>query len=90
MPAPAAGICFFDASIKAKNMAGRNKSGHDGLGFRRALGRCIKSSRSPVAARQHLDQFADLAPLFGLVAGRNGVLDAMGGVIGEDFLLGAA
>jgi hypothetical protein len=75
-----AGICFFGASIKAKDM---------GV-FAALYTSYIKSPRSPVAARQHLDQFADLAPLFGLVAGRNGVLDAMGGVIGEDFLLGAA
>src|SRR5208282_4973823 len=47
-------------------------------------------SPSPIAARQNVDQFADLAPLLGFVAGCDGVLDAVRNVIGEDFLLGAA
>src|SRR5208282_6947237 len=47
-------------------------------------------SPSPIAARQHFDQFADLAPLLGLVTGCDRVLDAVRNVVGEDFLLGAA
>ncbi len=46
-------------------------------------------SPSPVAARQDVDEFADLAPLLGLIAGRDGVLDAVRNVVGEDFFLGA-
>ena len=42
----------------------------------------------PIAARENVDQFADLAPLLAFVAGRNRVLDAMGDMIGEDLLFG--
>src|SRR6266545_1121925 len=39
-------------------------------------------------AAQHVDELADLAPLLGLVAARDRVLDAMGDVILQNFLLG--
>src|ERR1700722_15382238 len=45
---------------------------------------------SSVASRNDLHQLGDLAPLLGLIARRDRLFDAMGGVIGEDFLFGAA
>jgi hypothetical protein len=44
----------------------------------------------PVAAGKHLDQFADLAALLALIARRDRMLDAVGDVIGEDLVFGAA
>ena len=41
-----------------------------------------------IAARENVDQFADLAPLLAFVAGRDRVLDAMGDMIGEDLIFG--
>ena len=43
-----------------------------------------------VAAREDVDQFADLPALLAFVAGGDRVLDAMGDVIGQDLILGAA
>lgn len=44
----------------------------------------------PVGAADHVHQFGDLATLVGLVAGRNRVLDAMGDMVAQDFLLDPA
>src|SRR5215831_4609629 len=44
---------------------------------------------SSVAARDDVHQLVHFAPLLGLVAGCNRVLNAMRGMIGEDLFLGA-
>src|SRR5579862_2877211 len=45
---------------------------------------------SSIAAREHVNQFADLAPLLALIARSNRVLDAMRHMIGQNFFLGLA
>ena len=54
-----------------------------------AAGARCGSASSSTAARNYIDQLGNLAALIGFVAGRDGVLDAMGRVIGQNFLLGA-
>ena len=48
------------------------------------------SPRLSIAARENVDQFANLAALLAFVAGGDRVLDAMGDVIGENLIFGAA
>src|ERR1043166_1299007 len=50
---------------------------------------CVSRS-SPLGAADHVHQFCNLAALVGLVAGRDGVLDAMRDMIAQDFLLDPA
>jgi hypothetical protein len=45
-----------------------------------------RSLNLSITARENVDQFADLSPLLAFVAGCNGVLDAMGDMIGEDLI----
>ena len=53
-------------------------------------GACGVREKSSIGAADHVHQFRDLAALVGLVAGRDRVLDAMGDVIAQDFLLDPA
>ena len=46
--------------------------------------------RLTLHAAENIHKFGDLAPLFTLVAGSDGVRDAMRNMIGKDFLLGTA
>src|SRR5882757_6051351 len=46
--------------------------------------------QSSVGAADHVHQFRDLAALVGLVARRDRVLDAMGDMVAQDFLLDPA
>src|SRR5882757_8125597 len=43
-----------------------------------------------IGAAYHVHQFRDLAALVGLVTGRDRVLDAMGDMVAQDFLLDPA
>ena len=49
-----------------------------------------KSETLAIGAPDHVHQLGDLAALVGLVAGLDGVLDAMGDMVTKDFLLDAA
>src|SRR5205085_9874122 len=49
-----------------------------------------KPPMSPVRARKHVHQFGNLAPLLGVAAGRDRVLDAMRDVIAQHLLLDPA
>src|SRR5262249_19021041 len=60
--------------------------GRAALGARRAH---FGSASSSIAARDDVDELGDFAALFGFVAGCNGILDAMRGVISQNFLFGA-
>ncbi len=57
-------------------------------GCRRPM--AIDGRTLPVGAAEDVHDLGDLAALVGAVAAQDGVLDAMGDVIAEDFLLGAA
>ena len=61
-----------------------------GFDFCAGFGFCASAPSSSVRPRQHVDQLAHLAALVGLVAGRDRVLDTMGDVIAQDFLLDPA
>src|SRR5690348_13608980 len=60
-------------------------------GSRRAPAeRSSPCGQSPPRPAHDVDEFGHLAPLVGLVAGRDGVLDAMRDVLAQDLLLDAA
>ena len=45
---------------------------------------------STLSSAKHIHELCDLLALIGLIAGRNGVLDAMANMVAKDFLLNAS
>src|SRR5687768_3511488 len=63
-------------------------SDRTGRGYRPKVAR--SSGALAISPAKHVHQFGDLAPLLGLVAAGNGLVDAMRHVIAEHFLFEAA
>src|ERR1043166_9928895 len=75
--------------IRSPHGAKRN-AGPKSPDFRPLSRASIRATNSPLRPPHHVHQLGDLAPLIGLVARGDRVLDAMGDVVAQDFLLGAA